>query len=188
MSEHVSSPVLGSYIWETLPVGTTQGPSGSPAVPQVENFLLLLFTPLTFQMPSSRMPIQIWFILNHVHPNSLGSFFIFSWNMGTSAQSTQKWKVLRLLQLHGVDSAAEMEFFMKPTYLSRVHLIEVFSLQYGLYLTASKWFFLVLLKEPDPSHKFSINGIINWYNFKSKNAEPVCGKHKHVFGVRCKLV
>lgn len=58
----------------------------------------------------------------------------------------------------------------------------------GLHLTASKWlFFLVLLKEPDPSHKFSINGIIDWYNFKSKNAERVCGKHKHVFGVRCKL-
>lgn len=29
-------------------------------------------------------------------------------------------------------------------------------------LTASKWlFFLVLLKKPDPSHEFPINGIIN---------------------------
>lgn len=48
--------------------------------------------------------------------------------------------------------------------------------------------FFSFIKGVDFFYKFFINGIINWYNFKFKNVELVCGKRKYVFGVRCKLV
>ena len=135
-------------------------------------------------MPSPRMPIKWYLFLNKAHQIDFDHSLPCHW----------KWE-LECGLLGRQDSPVQDSGHSSQDSVSQSPLIWVGSTSLkhlacgmGLHLTASKWlFFLVLLKEPDPSHKFSINGIINWYKFKSKNAELVCGKHKHVFGVRCKL-
>lgn len=123
----------GAVRGSLLPDGDTRCPLAPCPLSELKPFFFI--HTLTFKMPSSRMPIQIVFILNKVLPNSLWLFFIFPLNLGTSAWSTRNG---RSPGCSGptVWTQQPRRCFTKPTYLSRVHPIEAFCLWYGLVLNS----------------------------------------------------
>lgn len=187
MSKLVSSPVLGSWIWEGSCQLVTHCFSGSLSFSKLKTFFFFGSPswPSKCQLQGRQFKFAVYWAKC---PQILFDLFLsLHWQRGL--QGAGEWG--RYQAAPGPQSGLGSQDSVSRSPLIWAGCISLKHLAFGtgLYLTASKWlFFLVLLKEPDPSHKFSINGIINWYNFKSKNAELVCGKHKHVFGVRCKLV